>query len=389
MAITNHQQPAAYTPAGNQQIFESTSNNIAITDFIYRVICTDISSAEAQTFNIKKRPTTNGEMIFDAKVFSNTFVEDYIPNNQYGWKECTDGLKQIRVNVGEYYSAAYSAGVNYDYYVWNASLRALEWASYNQTDFVYNSATNKVCLNELTANMGYADKSDFVYFMGSTTHPGVLIYTYDSGGNFIASSQIANATGAYYSCIDIGVKGLTNISAGDVTGTYPIITDQVSYYEVRNNSLSEELYKTITITSECKHEVYTLHYLAKNGNFETMHLPKVSEYTEEATKTYIGVNPNTLVSNTYSYSAFSEWEKCISSSGKEGYLLNTDWMSNTETAIHRGIYTSPKVYMDFGSTIGLIPCKVLDTKAFMNQGWNNKNYGHTLTVIPTFTNVYG
>ena len=60
MALTNNQQAYLYSPAFNQQIFESTSNQIAVTDFIYRVIATDLITSGTQTFNIKKRPNVNG-----------------------------------------------------------------------------------------------------------------------------------------------------------------------------------------------------------------------------------------------------------------------------------------------------------------------------------------
>jgi valyl-tRNA synthetase len=63
-------------------------------------------------------------------------------------------------------------------------------------------------------------------------------------------------------------------------------------------------------------------------------------------------------------------------------------MTNEQAAIHRELITSPRVYIDFGSTIGLVPCKVQDTRAFMNKTWNAKNYANTITVIPSFTNKY-
>jgi hypothetical protein len=389
MAITNNKQPSAFSPVGNQLTFESTSNQIAMTDFMYRIIVTDILSGESQTFNIKKRPTTSGEMIWNARVFAYKFVKDYIPNNLYGWQVCTDGRRTIRVNVGEYYSGTYHAGSNYDFVVWNGSLRPLDWVNYSSADYVYESASNKVCLNEVTNNKTYLDRSEFVYIMGgSTASVGVEIYTYDVYGNFLTASQIANGAAGKYNCIDIGLKGLAEISPGDVTGTYPIIGANVSYYEVKNNSLSGEIFKTLTIDSECLHDIFTLHYKSNTGAFETLHCTKVSIHEEVSEKTTYRVDPNELVSNTYSYSAFSQWEKTLSSSSIDSYTINTDWMTNEQVAWHRQVVTSPLVYMDMGSSIGLIPVKVNASTALVNKDWNNTLYGMTLNITPTYKNIY-
>ena len=412
MAITNYMRPALFTPAFNQQIFESTSNQIAVTDFIYRVVATDLITGEIQTFNIKKYPSATGQMVWNAQVFTEQFVKHYVPNNEYGFKVCTDALRKIRVNVGEYYSAAYTSGTNYDYYVWNGVRRALDWTTFDYTDFVYTNTEPFTYLFSGSAESGYkmprgytySDKSLYLYVLANATNTleTLRVKTYDSGGTLLGTSDIANPyynSATYtdkYFCIGVGHKDLTQISSGLVTGTYPIITSSVAYYELYDVNTSvgsppagtEEPLRRIDVLCESKHDVFTLHYVANSGNFETIHFPKVSEHTEEATKTYVGVNPNKLTGNDYSYTKFSDWETCIAASGKEAYLLNTDWMTNAQAAIHRELITSPRVYIDFGSTIGLVPCKVTDTRAVMNKAWNAKNFANTITVIPSFTNRY-
>jgi len=133
MAVTVNQQPSSYTPNYNPQKFEASSNQTAVADFVYRVICTDLITGTSQTYNIKQRPIYS-ELWFDAKVFTDQFIKNYIPNNAYGFQRCTDAIRKIRVNIGEYYSATYFPGSNIDYIIWNGVARPLDWVYYSSTD---------------------------------------------------------------------------------------------------------------------------------------------------------------------------------------------------------------------------------------------------------------
>jgi hypothetical protein len=411
MAITINQFPSDYTPAFNPQWIEATSTQIASSGFMYRVVCTDLITSTSQTYNILQRPTT-GELVFPAHVFSENFISHYVPNNEYGWQKCTNASRKIRINVGEYYGGVYYPGTNRDYIIWNGVLRALDWTSYSSANFVYNSDnSNVVYLSSLSPSAGYelqsavtySDKSHFLYTLGQTAGDAqsLTIKTYDVSGTLLGTSYIANPYEASYTytdkylCIDVGYKGLSQIPSLLVTGTYPIITASVSYYTIEDVSLlgspsAATQTPLIRLDIECEptFTVYTLHYLAKSGNFETLHFNKMSELKERAEKNTYRVNPNTLASNTYSYSKFSQWEKTISSTGTESLMLNTDWMSEAQVAGHREIITSPLVYIDYGSTTGLVPCKVLTSDILVNKNYNNKLFGMTLEVEPTYKNNY-
>jgi hypothetical protein len=134
--------------------------------------------------------------------------------------------------------------------------------------------------------------------------------------------------------------------------------------------------------------VYTLHYLAPGGNFETLHFNKVSELRERVEKTSYRQNPNTLVNHVYQYGTDSKHERTLSSTGTENLVLNTDWLTVDQVSFHREIVSSPLVYIDYGSTTGLVPVKVLTSEILVNKDWNNKMYGITLEVEPTYRNNY-
>lgn len=395
MALTTYQQPAAYTPNYNPQRFKVLSNQTASSDFMYRVICTDIITGESQTYNIKHRPDNN-QLWFDAKIFTDQFIKNYIPNNVYGFQPCTDAVRKIRVNIGEYYGATYYAGSNYDYIIWNGVARPLDWVYFDYTDYVYELATNQVSLEQMATGFTFSDKSEYLYFLGGATSPqGIIVDTYDSGGTLIGTSTIANP---YYSstdytkrylAIDIGLKGLTNIPSALVTGAYPIITASVASYNVSDSyPFLQTFYKEMTVLCEPRFTVYTIHYLANNGRFETLHFNKMSEFTEISEKTFYRQNPNAAYGTSWGYGLDAQWEKALSSTGQEQLLLNTDWLSEDQFIYHRQLFTSPVVYLDYGSTTGLVPVKVTTNSILVNKGFNKKNDGITIVVEPTYKNTY-
>jgi hypothetical protein len=414
MAITSYQTPASYTPNYNPQRFRAISNQIAVSDFMYRVICTDLITGEAQTYNIKQRPVV-GDLWFDAKVFTDQYIKNYIPNNVYGFQRCTDAIRKIRVNVGEYYSAAYTAGTNYDYIIWNGVARPLDWVYYSSTDFVYKNSTSNFkyitsdVYNTLsgyyTSNkVSFSDKSHFIYCLSSENNDleRLRINTYNSGGTLLGQYDIVNPyqTGTTYTdkyvAIDVGVKGLTNISGSlysVVTGSAPIITASVAYYDIIDGYTvppitARKNISRIYVGCEPRFTVYTIHYLAKSGNFETLNFNKMSEFTESSDKTFYRQNPNTLSGTTWSYGKDAQWEKALSSTGTEQLLLNSDWLTEDQFSFHRELFTSPVVYLDYGSSTGLVPVKVLTNSILVNKGFNKKNEGITITVQPTYKNTY-
>jgi len=379
MAVTVNQQPSSYQPVYSPLIFEATSTQIAQPNFTYTVKCTDLITSAVATYEVEQAPVT-GELVFDASNFAKQYVKNYIPNNVYGFQKCTDAIRKIRVNIGETYGTTptYYAGSNIDFIVWNGCVEALSYPSYTSTDYVYKNSTNNYkyltsdTYNTLngwyTSNkVTYSGKSHFLYCLSSENNDleFIRINAYDSSGNLLHYSDIANPyqTGTTYTdklvCIDVGHKGLSNISAGLVTGTYPIITASVAYYDVIDAytnivPTARQNVSRIYIGCEAKYDIYTLHYLDKKGNFETLHFPKKSEVNMSAEKTYYKQNPYTLSSNVWSYSTFAANERVLNSSSQKFYKLNTDWLTKELAGMYAHIINSPVVYVDLG-TSGLVP----------------------------------
>lgn len=399
MAITTNQQPNAYCPAHSPMIFEALSTQIAQPNFTYTIIVTDLITSTAQTYPVEQAPVT-GELVFDAREFVKDFIKNYIPNNVYGFQKCTDAIRKIRVNIGETYGSTptYYAGSNIDFIVWNAGLSWLEYPVYSSTSYVYKASTTNY--KYLTTNVNpasatrykpdgvtYADKSHFIYVLSSESGDVELfrINTYDSAGTLLGQYDITNPynPGTTYTdkyvCIDVGHKGLSQISTPAdytvITGSAPIITDSVAYYDIIDGYTAPPItarktIQRIYIGCEAKHDVFSLHFLDKHGNFEPLHFPKFSEITTKNKKTLYRQQPFTLTSSTWAYTRFTAHEKVMSTEEEQSYRITTDWMSETDANIFAHIIHSSVVYIDLGSSIGLVPVIVETNTLTRPKKWN-------------------
>lgn len=409
--VTVNQYPTGYRAGYNPQWFEATSTQVGSPNFTYTIKCTDMITSATDTYQVEQRPDT--KLVFDASNFAKNYLQHYVPNNQYGFKPCTDGLRKIRVNIGETYgsSPAYVSGSNIDYYVWNGVVKFLDYPGYTQTDFVYaNSTSNIKYLTSLKNPVGstfykpdsktYSDKSYFLYALTSDQKDleFIRINAYNAAGTLLQYSDISNpytSSGTYtdkYLCIDVGKKGLDNIASGLVS-TYPVLPAGTAYYDVidgYNNPGPTARQNVVRLYVDCepRYDYYTLHFLDKSGNFESINFSKLSETTVQADKTYYRQNPYTLTSNTWAYTNFTKTERVLNSSTTTRIKLNSDWFDETFIDAYRYLISAPVVYIDLGSTYGLVPVKVNTNSYLVNKKFNNKLYSLTIDIEYTHKDVY-
>lgn len=367
MAITVHQTPSAYSPVYNPQMFLATSSQVAQPNFIYRVIVTDLITSESQTYDIYADP--DGYCRFNASPFASNYFNHYLPINTYGWQLDT-GIRKIRVNIGEYYGSTptYYAGSNVDYIMWDGIEDVQDFCDYSQANYLYDSTVPRYRYLTNTLNSyAFDDRSDYFYALtkGSGDLQYLSVATYNSAGAQLGYYKIANsfaASSTYtdkYVCIDVGLKGLSNIGSGAVTvisGTYPIITANVAYYDIGETNIGGivtsggRAIKRYTVGCSPRFPTFTVHFLRKNGSFQTVHFAKRSEFSTNKDEKTVGKYPYQRVSNTYIYKRSTEFEKTISVITTDNFTLNTDWLSSDEVELYKELFDSPLIYLDEGSS---------------------------------------
>ena len=403
MAITVHTTPQSYQPAYNGAFWVASSTNVAQPNFKYYIVVTDLITSATRTYYIEPRP--DNKLVFNSSLFAELYVQNYIPKNVYGFQLCSNAVRKIRVNIGERYGTtpADYTGTNQDYIVWNGIVDYLDEPSFNYTSFVYDAPnTNIKYLTHLYDRKTYSGKSLFLYALTSKANDlgKLIIKTYDSSNNLLGTSNIANpyvASTTYtdkYLCIDIGHKGLSNISAGSVSGTYPIITNSVAYYTIEDQTTTGVFPATATtvtslmrvdIDCEPKYSAYVIHYLAKSGSFETLNCSKVSETSYTKNSTTFKQLPYTLSSNVWSYNTYTSVEKQQTVNTQKNLKLQTEWLTPTEFSYHKEILDSPEIYLDMGTALYSI--KLTDNGYLENKKENTKLKNLELNFAFTHTNT--
>jgi hypothetical protein len=373
MAVTTQLNPASYLPSYNNNWLIATSSQIAQPNFKYRVVLTDLISGFPITEDYTQNPA--GELELDVSEFTQTNMLNFLPVNLYGWQKCAGASRKIRVNVGELYGAGtpvYYAGSNFDYIVWNGALELFDFANYSINAYIYeSSALAYVFLSSLNEKT-YPDRSNYLYALclqGVTNDlNSILINTYNSDGTLLGSYNIDRpdyTTGLYtdqYQCIDVGYKGLIQISSLQVivnSGSYPIIDNNVAYYDVINQQ-NGGLLKRITV--ECSQfDVYTLHYLNRKGGYDTLHCSMVTELSSNKTTTSFKKSPWSRSGYAKVLDPSGASEKTLSVNLQDGLRLNSDWLTQAEFDQHKDLFASPDIRLDTGKAFAYKSIKITNT----------------------------
>lgn len=364
-----------YLPAYNPNWIIASSSNYAAANFKYTLIIEDILTGTIWTEQIAKDPSNL--LKIDIGTYAEKFMEHYLPINVYGWKKCAGASRKIRYNVGETYGSTpvYTAGTDKYYIAWNAGVDLLDVLDYSVNAYVYDSTIpNQRFLTTTGSCLTYEDRSQFLYALVQYANladlPSIKVITYNSAGSVLGQYTIARpdySTGLYtdqYVCIDVGYKGMLNITNPEVTvvsGTYPIITSSVASYVIKDGT-DNSIIKTITIDCSPKFTVHTLHYRKANGAYETLHCKLASEES-------LTTEQSTFKKDPWSYNSVTglmelapslDFEKTQGVTIQNKLKVTSDWLTDTELEYHADLFTSTDVKLDLGKNNRYIKVKVSD-----------------------------
>ena len=374
MSIVLSQQPQAYMPAYNPIIYQGIGAASASPGYYYKITIQDMITGSGSNLSYRLNPLDDYYFIFDASPYVQNYMTHSCIINNYGWKKIPS-VRKFQVSVAEYNDANPEptpiATTTYNFYAWNGVIDTLDFPSYNYTSYIYDSTASpirRIALTDSLSEKVYPNRSNLLYVLSETNTTDVnsiLIVTNPDGASFYTASAIANPYSSIsdykskYVGIDVGLKGLANISSGLVTGTYPIIDANVTHYEVifYEGGIDSTTLKRYYLECEPKFTVYTIHALFQNGNYRSIHFSKQSEETITKDSTTYKQIPFENISNIYTYSTHSSSERVLGVTETKQIKLRTDWITEAECLLYKQIVTSPSCYMDNGGTdyISVIP----------------------------------
>jgi len=374
MAVTIVKRPLAVVPAFNDIEFHATSDQFAVSDFSFYVTVTIVSYSK--TFVYTPVGNQAGTLKINLKDIISKYVSNHYPFNSYGWQYVTDGIQDITVNIGEYYSGSIHSGTDFDFVVFNAALLREERAVYLPANYQVNTGRNDVWLNNLENGSSTSgrttcrsDQDMTFYFLqtGTLQMTDVEITTYDSAGATIDTHGIANPAAVTfpavgqdrYICINVGPSGLTNISSGLVTGGFPIITASVASYRIAFYARSSSggsinyYYRYVDI-DDCspKYDTWNLFYLNRFGAFDFVNMYGNHAKTLKSNKVlykpihtdFEGSYENVGVGDETVSMPLSMSQRVLDSSYEQRQLLKSDWLTDFQIEALQDLITAPEAF---------------------------------------------
>lgn len=409
MAITIVSMPEEYTPAYNEQYIVASGTNTAQTNFKYVVTLT-IDGAALPSQKFPPRPD-NSFLYYNPQ----RIVEAYIKNDyQFDIDKptmATDSIKKIIVSVTEEYGSPVSGftGTSGDYYAWNASYQAHDFAAYTYTAGTLMKALTLAPVSPQVAaipssdtinyNTKYLMKSWLMPFGTGLANAGyqLEVVCYDAANNLIQDTWIYNS---YYigtipnryivnvNCSPYGLNLIKTNNPGNIISQYDPLLDVVPATTVRYlykwfnptptvNSIQHE----VIINDFCSiHDLYILHFLNRLGNYDsfTFNLVSIDE-TKKETKEYRN-NPMYLdTTNDLVYVNSKSDRQNYNTVLTNKLTLNSDWVNDVQYAWLKDMFTSPSIKLeDANGNLFAVTCTMKDYKK--RKVVNDKIFNVTIEV---------
>lgn len=371
MALTVSQTPQIYTPAYNEQIFVSLSNQIAVADFYY-LVQFQVGGSIIYTKKILQRP--DGYCVFDAIEVVKNYIKHSFNPTVTDITYATDSAVAVTVYIKEFYSAAVQSTYTYNYVAWNACLDSLTFSTYDYRDYVTNGGEIKLlspnATEYLVPNGKINIKADnwFHFFKSDFTYIDFSLYR--SSGALKGSITKTIPTGAYIHYINMGAKlwdgsGLT-VNVGD-------------YVEVNIEGASGTSTYSFTFTDVCSKSVqYNVYYYKRNGaiGFKTFEL--VSQETMTKKTNTVRMNTKTLVAGVYSAPTYAREKNTVSTTTQKSITLNTNWITEQQAIELNELFCSPMVWLQL-ETGDYYPITITDNSYKFSKHVNDKLFNYSIT----------
>jgi hypothetical protein len=350
MAITAYQKPQALSPAYNNQIFTALSNQIAIADFKYVVTVTINGVANVKEY--LQRP--DGWLVVDVKEWVQNFIEHYfnpLLSLASPIEIATKKAVDVLVNIKEFYSGTLHTGVNYTYTAFDACLTDADFRNYNYQNYFFNTVAGNLFLSKTIDtitpdNRLVLNRDMYLHFIN--TNVANIVIELRRGSTTIDTVTISSIpTGAitnpvYAMRLNSSMFTSATAQVGDII--------RLQF----NSSVGFIIRYTVTLKELCtKYTDNILYYLDRDGNILFFHFDKISKYNYTKKTNKVTLNADRLNTTTGAYGANS-WDRedhIVNTAIESTILLNTDWITETQSRQLNDLWSSPQVWLHNGTEL--------------------------------------
>jgi hypothetical protein len=275
--------------------------------------------------------------------------------------------------------------------VWNGVNNLTDWLDFDYTDYD-NAVTGKKFLTYAPRTQ-YIDsnQSAFLYFMTSNlARPtNVQLTGYNAAGSIITNGVIDITTTEKFNRIAIGTYDIVNSDPSDWSSGLPsTFLTGVSYYTVsiRNVSIltNSETF-TFYVNAKCsKYTPIRLHWLNRLGGFDSFNFIYKSEIDTDVKRSTYQQEPHTFSGTSWRYTKASRGVTTYNVEMTSGMKVNTDFLTDTESAWMEDLFTSPVVYREVDNQ--LIAVNVDGKNIKLQTSLNDKLSQYTFDITGAMVN---
>jgi hypothetical protein len=276
--------------------------------------------------------------------------------------------------------------------VWNGVNNLTDWLDFDYTDYD-NAVTAKKFLTYAPRTQ-YIDsnQSAFLYFLTSNISQitKVKLTGYNAAGSAITSGVIDIAPTEKYNRIAIGTYDIIESDPADwSTGLPSTFLTGVSYYTVKIGNASFNLINSETFTfyvnAKCsKYTPVRLTWLNRLGGFDSFNFIYKSEVDTDVKRSTYQQEPHTFTGTDWQYTKASRGVTTYNVEMTSSIKVNSDFLTDTESAWMEDLFTSPVVYMEVDNQ--LIAVNVDGKNIKLQTSLNDKLSQYTFDITGAMVN---
>jgi len=369
MPFTIEQEPSEVTPAFNQCAYVIHSDDVAgNSDHYYIAIIKNEAGDQISRQEFVGAPGFINGYIDIHRIVSNLVTFDFDASLDRVTK-MENSVAYVEVEFGEYFAGTETLNkVNSEIYVTNMGLNTYSYLSYNSADYVdaFLNTTTKIKIDSLAWLAFRHDSAapiDEIRINSNNIigdqftvlpNPYTAFTDWEDGYLYFPSGANLN---------DIPVDEIDPLYAGNVGNILRPSTVYLTI-ELLSSSVVQATHEYDIISSiynpnysKSCYSDYELYYLNKNGAFETLVMGKGYKVNQQMTRQNASRIMSKMTSTTtYGYALDSAMRvnNQITYQGK--WKLNSDWISEQESANYLEMVNSPVIYLNDGTKTIRVVC---------------------------------
>lgn len=400
MAITILQQPLDYTPVYNDINFVCSSTNVAQTNFNF-IFDVKINGTLVSRHRIPARPDNNFGLFNVKRIAENYVTQNFFYNNIVVGSSGSSILLLV-VEVGEEYGTTPTVyptlSTSGNKYLWTAVLDAPEWVDYTVSK--YRLMTSQLAVTQLLTNnannrIKLTEKAYISALVGETNAvQNFQVRAYDSSNSLLQNTYIINpyatitTTSTRMINVPSGPSNLNQIVNANLDGSTQnqgnIIPSNTAWYEVTTRGISASSIPVVyTINTNCtKYDSKRIYFFNKLGAYDAFTFDLVSRENNAIERKQYRRNLGAFSGSSYVYTDFQRSNIIYDTQVRETMVLNSNWITETESAWLEELLTSPITYME--TTEGIEVVNVTDSNYEVRKTVNDKLFNLQITIEKTY-----